>query len=80
MLQANTIHRKPTAVDTARKGTALLGGLLRCSHWGWKMFVGYAKNKKQPRYPCLYIYAFTISFLSRIPHIKDGCLCFMKTK
>jgi len=30
----------------------LLGGLLRCSHCGRKLFVGYSKDKTQPRYLC----------------------------
>jgi DNA invertase Pin-like site-specific DNA recombinase len=52
MLQANASHREPTAAAAARKGAALLGGLLRCSNCGRKLFVGYAKNRKQPRYLC----------------------------
>ena len=52
MLEANASQREPTAGGTAKKGTALLGGLLRCSHCGRKLFVGYGKNKTQPRYLC----------------------------
>jgi hypothetical protein len=52
MLEANASHREPTAAGAVRKGTALLGGLLRCSHCGRKLFVGYAKDRKQPRYLC----------------------------
>jgi DNA invertase Pin-like site-specific DNA recombinase len=52
MLEANSRQREPTAESAAKKGTALLGGLLRCSHCGRKLFVGYGKNKTQPRYLC----------------------------
>jgi DNA invertase Pin-like site-specific DNA recombinase len=52
MLEANAGQREPTAGGAAKKGTALLGGLLRCSHCGRKLFVGYGKNKTQPRYLC----------------------------
>jgi DNA invertase Pin-like site-specific DNA recombinase len=52
MLQANSQQREPTAAGVAKQGTALLGGLLRCSHCGRKLFVGYACDKKQPRYLC----------------------------
>jgi excisionase family DNA binding protein len=52
MLEANGQQREPTAAAAAKKGTALLGGLLRCSHCGRKLFVGYARDKKQPRYLC----------------------------
>jgi excisionase family DNA binding protein len=52
MLEANASQREPTAGGPAKKGTALLGGLLRCSHCGRKLFVGYGKNKTQPRYLC----------------------------
>ena len=52
MLEANARPSEPTASGAAKKGTALLGGLLRCSHCGRKLFVGYAKDRKQPRYLC----------------------------
>ena len=52
MLEANGRGREPSADSAARKGTALLGGLLRCRHCGRKLFVGYGKNKQQPRYLC----------------------------
>lgn len=52
MLEANASHREPTAASVVKRGTALLGGLLRCSHCGRKLFVGYGKNKTQPRYLC----------------------------
>lgn len=52
MLEANSRQREPTAESVAKKGTALLGGLLRCSHCGRKLFVGYGRNRTQPRYLC----------------------------
>ena len=52
MLEANSRHREPTSESVAKKGSALLGGLLRCRHCGRKLFVGYGKNKTQPRYLC----------------------------
>jgi len=52
MLQSNAVSREPNADAVAKQGTALLGGLLRCSHCGRKLFVGYSRNKTQPRYLC----------------------------
>jgi DNA invertase Pin-like site-specific DNA recombinase len=52
MLEANAMSREPSSKGAAKKGSALLGGLLRCSHCGRKLFVGYGKNKTQPRYLC----------------------------
>jgi hypothetical protein len=52
MLEANAASREPTSHGVSKKGSALLGGLLRCSHCGRKLFVGYGKNKRQPRYLC----------------------------
>lgn len=52
MLQSNAASREPTGQGAAKKGSALLGGLLRCSHCGRKLFVGYGKDKTQPRYLC----------------------------
>lgn len=52
MLQANSQGRTPSARSVAKKGEALLGGLLRCRHCGRKLYVGYGKNKTQPRYLC----------------------------
>jgi hypothetical protein len=52
MLEANSRQRQPTAESATKKGAALLGGLLRCRHCGRKLFVGYGKNKTQPRYLC----------------------------
>lgn len=51
MLEANGRPSEPT-VGAIKKGTALLSGLLRCSHCGRKLFVGYASGRKQPRYLC----------------------------
>jgi len=52
MLESNAASRGPTRQGAARKGSALLGGLLRCSHCGRKLFVGYGRSKTQPRYLC----------------------------
>jgi excisionase family DNA binding protein len=52
MLEANAASREPTGQAAVKKGSALLGGLLRCSHCGRKLFVGYSKDKTQPRYLC----------------------------
>jgi len=52
MLEANSRQGEPTTESAAKKGAALLGGLLRCCHCGRKLFVGYGKNKTQPRYLC----------------------------
>ncbi len=52
MLQSNAGSREPAGQAAVKKGSALLGGLLRCSHCGRKLFVGYGKNKTQPRYLC----------------------------
>jgi excisionase family DNA binding protein len=52
MLESNAAAREPTAGGAAKQGSALLGGLLRCSHCGRKLHVGYGKNKTQPRYLC----------------------------
>jgi excisionase family DNA binding protein len=52
MLESNAAAREPTARGAAKQGSALLGGLLRCSHCGRKLHVGYGRNKTQPRYLC----------------------------
>jgi excisionase family DNA binding protein len=52
MLESNAASREPTGQGAAKKGSALLSGLLRCSHCGRKLHVGYGKNKTQPRYLC----------------------------
>ena len=53
MLKSNAASRQPRADGVAKKGTALLSGLLRCGHCGRKLFVGYSgKSGRQPRYLC----------------------------
>lgn len=52
MLESNSRGREPSGTSAAKKGAALLGGLLRCRHCGRKLFVGYGKNRTQPRYLC----------------------------
>ncbi len=53
MLESNAASREPSAAGVAKKGSALLGGLLRCRHCGRKMFVGYSgKGSRHPRYSC----------------------------
>jgi excisionase family DNA binding protein len=52
MLESNAASREPTAGGAAKRGSALLGGLLRCSHCGRKLHVGYGKNRSLPRYLC----------------------------
>lgn len=53
MLNSNAGSRQPSANGVAKKGAALLGGLLRCAHCGRKLFVGYSgRGSRQPRYLC----------------------------
>jgi DNA invertase Pin-like site-specific DNA recombinase len=53
MLESNAASREPSGSGVAKKGAALLGGLLRCGHCGRKMFVAYSgKGRGQPRYLC----------------------------
>ncbi len=52
MLESNSQVREPSMSSATKRGEALLGGLLRCRHCGRKLFVGYGKNKTQPRYLC----------------------------
>lgn len=53
MLESNAASREPSAAGIAKNGSALLGGLLRCTHCGRKMFVGYSgKGGRHPRYSC----------------------------
>lgn len=53
MLSFNAASRQPSASGVAKKGAALLGGLLRCAHCGRKLFVGYSgASGRQPRYLC----------------------------
>lgn len=53
MLESNASSREPSGNGVAKKGAALLGGLLRCGHCGRKMFVAYSGSQgRQPRYSC----------------------------
>lgn len=53
MLESNAAPREPTGKGAAKKGPALLAGLLRCGHCGRKMFVSYGgKDGRSPRYAC----------------------------
>lgn len=53
MLESNAAAREPSAKGVARKGAALLAGLLRCKHCGRKMFVAYGGTTgRLPRYSC----------------------------
>jgi len=53
MLEANVIMHKDETGGAAKKGTALLSGLLRCARCGRKLFVSYAGNGgRVPRYSC----------------------------
>jgi hypothetical protein len=53
MLESNAAPRDPTGTGAAKKGPALLTGLLRCGHCGRKLFVSYGgKDGRSPRYGC----------------------------
>ena len=53
MMRSNAASRVPNATGVAKKGSALLGGLLRCRHCGRKMFVAYSgPGPRHPRYSC----------------------------
>jgi DNA invertase Pin-like site-specific DNA recombinase len=52
MLESNGRPYEPTAGGAIRRGSALLAGLLRCSHCGRKLFVEYGSHRNQPRYLC----------------------------
>lgn len=53
MLESNAAAREPTGTGAAKKGPALLAGLLRCGHCGRKLFVSYGgKDGRSPRYGC----------------------------
>jgi DNA invertase Pin-like site-specific DNA recombinase len=53
MLESNAAQREPTGKGAAKKGPALLAGLLRCGHCGRKLFVAYSgKRGRAPRYAC----------------------------
>src|SRR5262249_4821516 len=40
------------SLGAPRKGSALLGGLVRCGRCGWRMGIAYGKNQRQGRYHC----------------------------
>jgi hypothetical protein len=53
MLESNAAQREPTGKGAARKGPALLAGLLRCGHCGRRLFVAYGgKRGRAPSYAC----------------------------
>jgi excisionase family DNA binding protein len=53
MLEENSAMRAGQAGGAARRGYALLSGLLRCGRCGRQMFVGYGGNGgRMPRYTC----------------------------
>jgi len=53
MLESNLAARESTSTGAAKKGPALLTGLLRCGHCGRKLFVSYGgKDGRSPRYGC----------------------------
>lgn len=53
MLESNTSQRQPSGKGAAKKGPALLTGLLRCGHCGRKLFVAYSgKGGRAARYAC----------------------------
>lgn len=50
MLESNASPRAATGQGAAKKGPALLAGLLRCGHCGRKLFVAYnGRDGRQPR-------------------------------
>ena len=54
MLASNRTKSHPANCGAARKGSALLAGLLRCARCGHKLHVGYrGKDGHAPRYYCL---------------------------
>ena len=53
MLEANVAKRGGTTPGAAKRGPALLGGLLRCGRCGRKLFVAYSgRGGRVPRYAC----------------------------
>lgn len=53
ILESNQAMRSSRGKGAIRKGPALLGGLLRCSHCGRKLSVAYGgKGGRVPRYAC----------------------------
>jgi DNA invertase Pin-like site-specific DNA recombinase len=53
MLEANMARREGTQAGSARRGSALLSGLLRCGRCGRRLFVAYSgTGGRVPRYAC----------------------------
>ncbi|HLG57678.1 MAG TPA: recombinase family protein [Vicinamibacterales bacterium] len=53
MLEANVSRREAPQSGSARRGTALLSGLLRCGRCGRRLFVAYSgTGGRVPRYAC----------------------------
>jgi len=53
MFESNASRRESTGSGAAKKGPALLAGLLRCGHCGRKLFVAYGgKAGRASRYAC----------------------------
>jgi excisionase family DNA binding protein len=52
MLESNAAQREPNSTGAAKKGLALLAGLLRCGHCGRKLFVAYGGKGRTSRYAC----------------------------
>jgi hypothetical protein len=53
MLEANVSRREAPQVGAARRGAALLSGLLRCGRCGRRLFVAYSgTGGRVPRYAC----------------------------
>jgi DNA invertase Pin-like site-specific DNA recombinase len=68
MLTSNRTKSHPVNCGAARKGGALLAGLLRCARCGHKLHVGYrGKNGHAPRYYCA---------TGNKEQGKPSCLCF----
>jgi hypothetical protein len=54
ILAANRTKSHPTSCGAAKKGSALLSGLLRCARCGHKLLVAYrGRDGRAPRYYCL---------------------------
>ena len=53
ILEANVARRGGTTPGAAKRGPALLAGLLRCGRCGRKLFVAYrGRGGRVPRYAC----------------------------
>ena len=53
MLESNASQRESTGKGAAKRGAALLAGLLRCGHCGRKLFVAYSGTRgRVTRYAC----------------------------